>query len=76
MGPVLAFNLTPSDEIGYKTKDSENLRDWFLKNGLNIRPLGDAIYLMPPYCITDEVLERAYQGIIDGLYSLQEKLVA
>lgn len=66
MGPCLAFNLTP-DGVGYKTDDGERLRDWYLKNGLNIRPLGDAVYLMPPYCITDEQLTRAYEGMLEGL---------
>ena len=70
MGSVLAFNLTPSDEIGYKTDDSEFLREWFLSHGFNIRPIGDAVYLMPPYCITDEELDRAYQGIVDGLSAM------
>lgn len=66
MGPCLAFNLTP-DGTGYKTGDGEKLRDWYLRNGLNIRPLGDAVYLMPPYCITDAELDRAYDGLMKGL---------
>jgi len=69
MGSALAFNLS-QDKAGYKTEDSEMLRDWFLKNGLNIRPLGDAVYLMPPYCITDAELNRAYNGILEGLLQL------
>lgn len=69
MGPCLAFNLTP-DQTGYKTGDGEFLRDWYLSNGLNIRPLGDAVYLMPPYCITDEQLDRAYNGLFKGLDAL------
>ena len=40
---------------------------WYLAHGLNIRPLGPTLYLMPPYCITDEELTRAYQGIVEGL---------
>lgn len=70
MGSALAFNLS-EDKEGYKTEDSEILRDWFLKNGLNIRPIGDAVYLMPPYCITDEELDRAYEGIFKGLLQLE-----
>src|SRR4029077_4691687 len=40
---------------------------WYLAHGLNIRPLGSTVYLMPPYCITDEELGRAYAGLIEGL---------
>ncbi|NCC22676.1 MAG: adenosylmethionine--8-amino-7-oxononanoate transaminase [Alphaproteobacteria bacterium] len=68
-GSILAFNLRHGGG-DYKSRDSERLRDWFLNNGLNIRPLGDAVYLMPPYCITDEQLERAYAGIFAGLETL------
>ncbi|MCG8561285.1 MAG: hypothetical protein MI824_15915 [Hyphomicrobiales bacterium] len=42
----------------YKTAEGEALRDWFLNEGLNIRPLGPTVYLMPPYCISDEQLAR------------------
>ncbi|HPD82209.1 MAG TPA: adenosylmethionine--8-amino-7-oxononanoate transaminase [Alphaproteobacteria bacterium] len=66
MGPILAFNIS-KEKRGYKNNVSEKLRDWFLKNGLNIRPIGDVIYLLPPYCIMDEELDRAYQGIMKGL---------
>ncbi len=66
MGPILAFNLT-EERNGYKNTMSEELRRWFFDNGLNIRPIGSVVYLMPPYCITDEQLQRAYDGIVEGL---------
>ncbi len=66
MGSAFAFNLS-EDGAGYKTEMSEQIRDWFLNNGLNIRPLGDAVYLMPPYCITKEQLEYAYDKIFEAL---------
>lgn len=72
MGPVLAFNLAP-ERGGYKTADSETLRDWYLNNGFNIRPLGNAVYILPPYCITNEELEKAYDGLLNGLNQLQRK---
>lgn len=78
MGTALAFNLS-EDTAGYKTGGGEFLRDWYFNHGLNIRPLGDAVYLMPPYCITDEELRRAYDGLFAGLDALAlslEKRVA
>lgn len=67
MGSILAFNL--SDEGVYKSEQGEFLRDYFLNNGLNIRPLGTVVYLMPPYCISKNQLKRAYEGILAGLES-------
>ncbi len=69
MGCMLAFELAES-EGHYKTQDGERLRDWYLTNGLNIRPLGPSVYLMPPYCITDDELTRAYDGLFEGLDAL------
>lgn len=69
MGTMLAFNLAGA-EGHYKAEDGEKLRDWYLSNGLNIRPIGSAVYLMPPYCITDAELDRAFEGLIAGLDAL------
>jgi adenosylmethionine-8-amino-7-oxononanoate aminotransferase len=38
---------------------------YFLSREVLMRPLGNIIYLIPPYCITDEELELAY-GAIEG----------
>jgi adenosylmethionine-8-amino-7-oxononanoate aminotransferase len=34
-----------------------------MERGLLIRPLGNVMYVLPPYCIADEDLHRAYDGI-------------
>lgn len=65
LGSILAFDL--KGDAGYQSAQSRALRGWFLGHGLNIRPLGSTVYLLPPYCITDEELARAYAGLIDGL---------
>lgn len=70
MGSIFAFNLKHVG--GYKSSTSEALRYYFLKNGFNIRPIGDVIYLMPPYCITQEQLDACYAVILDGLNTIAE----
>ena len=35
----------------------------FLADGLLLRPLGNTIYVMPPYCIDDDDLHRIYMAI-------------
>lgn len=70
LGTLLAFDLVDGGD-GYKSDASLALRDWYIDNGLNIRPLGPAVYLMPPFCITDEELDRAYAGLIEGLNQLE-----
>jgi adenosylmethionine-8-amino-7-oxononanoate aminotransferase len=67
-GSIFAFDVKTAG--GYQSAESRRLRDWYLAHGLNIRPLGPTIYLMPPYCITDEELTRAYSGLVEGLDAL------
>jgi adenosylmethionine---8-amino-7-oxononanoate aminotransferase len=68
IGSILAFDVKTAG--GYQSAENRHLRDWYLAHGLNIRPLGPTIYLMPPYCITDEELTRAYSGLVEGLDAL------
>jgi len=37
------------------------------KHGVWVRPLGDVIVLMPPYCISDESLGRLIEGVRRGI---------
>jgi adenosylmethionine-8-amino-7-oxononanoate aminotransferase len=69
-GTISAFELAEATEYGSQV--SVNLRKKFLERGLLIRPLGDVIYLMPPYCITENELRNAYEVIINevqGVYA-------
>lgn len=69
-GTIAAFEVD-LPERGYGSGTSGQLKAFFLERGLLIRPLGDTIYLLPPYCIEDEELDRAYAGINEALDHLQ-----
>ena len=45
---------------------------YFMDKGLLIRPLGHVIYLLPPYCVTPEQLDRAYDAIEAGARDILE----
>ncbi|MBJ6118588.1 adenosylmethionine--8-amino-7-oxononanoate transaminase [Pontibacter sp. BT310] len=61
-GTILAIEF--ADE---STSYFSNLRDVFynyaLEQGVILRPLGNIIYIIPPYCITDAQLHKVYQTI-------------
>jgi adenosylmethionine-8-amino-7-oxononanoate aminotransferase len=65
LGSVLAFDVKEGGQ--YQSEESRLLRAWYLSQGFNIRPMGSTVYLLPPYCITDDELTRAYAGMIEGL---------
>ncbi|HLO77555.1 MAG TPA: aminotransferase class III-fold pyridoxal phosphate-dependent enzyme, partial [Magnetospirillum sp.] len=62
-GTIAAFDLAGQ---GYGGALSNRLKNEFLGKGLLMRPMGDVLYLLPPYCITDMELHRAWD-IIDGV---------
>tara|TARA_B100001029_G_C15035457_1_gene439828 strand:- start:185 stop:1483 length:1299 start_codon:yes stop_codon:yes gene_type:complete len=63
LGTIAAFDLTNIDK-DYGSDESNSLKKKFLDEGLLIRPLGKTIYLMPPYCISENCLYESYKKII------------
>jgi adenosylmethionine-8-amino-7-oxononanoate aminotransferase len=43
------------------------LTAFFHSRGILLRPLGNTIYVMPPYCISAEELAMVYAAIKDAL---------
>lgn len=64
-GTIAAVDLVVGD-AGYLADVGLKLRAFFLARGLLIRPLGQTIYLMPPYCITEPELDLAYDAIAEA----------
>jgi adenosylmethionine-8-amino-7-oxononanoate aminotransferase len=62
-GTIAAFDVVTDGDTNYFNRISLPLRQEFLDMGFLIRPLGNTIYLMPPYCITYDQLESAYKAI-------------
>ena len=61
-GTIAAFEvLDPAPDLNAR------MQAWFLGRGLLLRPLGATLYLLPPFCISDAQLDRAYAGIAEGL---------
>ena len=52
---------------GYLSDAGPRLRAFFKARGLLIRPLGNVIYLMTPYCVTPGDLDRAYATIDEAV---------
>lgn len=59
LGTILAFEITRGDDV-YLNNISQVITAKALEKGVYIRPLGNTVYIMPPYCITDEELEKVY----------------
>jgi adenosylmethionine-8-amino-7-oxononanoate aminotransferase len=65
LGTVAAFDLLDAEgDAGYLAPAGRALAAYALGEGVLLRPLGDACYLLPPYCTTDDELALAY-GVIE-----------
>lgn len=70
-GTILAIELK-SDRSGYASKIRQKLYDDFLKRGVLLRPLGNVIYILPPYCIQEKELKKVYEVIQEKLIELSQ----
>ncbi len=44
---------------------------FFIERGVLLRPLGNTIYIMPPYCITPAELDIIYAAIAEAPGALE-----
>jgi len=63
-GTIMAFDVKVESNSGYFSNIRDLLYDSFLKKGVLLRPLGNTIYILPPYCISQKELNRIYSAII------------
>ena len=63
IGGVAALELA-SDKPGYLDGIGSRLAAAFLERGLLLRPLGNVVYFMPPYCITESETAWVLEQIV------------
>ncbi|MGH9444166.1 MAG: adenosylmethionine--8-amino-7-oxononanoate transaminase [Terriglobia bacterium] len=66
IGTVAALELK-ADDAGYLSRPGPRLYRFFLEHGVLLRPLGNVIYVLPPYVITPEEIQFIYDVIEAGL---------
>lgn len=64
LGTILAFELETTGKDGYLNNIGSIIHKHALKNGVLLRPLGNTVYIMPPYCISQDELDAVYKVII------------
>jgi adenosylmethionine-8-amino-7-oxononanoate aminotransferase len=62
-GTVIAFELKDSVE-GYTSSVRDRITSKALEMGVYLRPLGNTVYVMPPYCISEAELQKVYEVIL------------
>lgn len=62
-GTMLAIELNTGGATSYTNEQRDFLYRFFIERKILLRPLGNIIYLLPPYCITNEELQYIYATI-------------
>jgi adenosylmethionine-8-amino-7-oxononanoate aminotransferase len=65
LGVILAIDLNIEMERYGNLRDK--LYQFFMERGVILRPLGNTIYVLPPFVITNEQLKKIYDAIIEAL---------
>ena len=68
-GTILAIELN-TQKKGYDNLLKEKLYHFYIERGVLLRPLGNVIYILPPYCITENELNTVYNCIEHSLQKL------
>lgn len=71
-GTILALELGSREATSYFSRITDQLKPFFMERGLLIRPLGNVLYLMPPYCLTAGELDQLHEGVEAGLAYLDQ----
>jgi adenosylmethionine-8-amino-7-oxononanoate aminotransferase len=65
-GTIAALELKAPDS-GYFAALGPRLNRFYLEHGVLLRPLGNVVYVLPPYCIREDELKQVYEAIDESL---------
>jgi adenosylmethionine-8-amino-7-oxononanoate aminotransferase len=66
-GTILALEFKTNESTSYFNSLRDELYAYFLERDILLRPLGNVLYILPPYCIKKEELEIVYKAIEEFL---------
>lgn len=69
-GMICAFTLDFEQNLG------KALSQFCLDEGVMIRPIGNQVYLIPPYCTTVEQLQTVFDILIKGIKTLPKAIIS
>ena len=67
LGVIFALEIKTESSASYYGSLRNKLYDFFIENGIILRPVGNIVYILPPYIMTDEQLKKVYQVVENAL---------
>jgi adenosylmethionine-8-amino-7-oxononanoate aminotransferase len=70
-GTIIAIELNSTERTSYFNGVRNHIYDFCLERGVLLRPLGNVLYILPPYCISKAQLAKVYHTITELLTALE-----
>ena len=67
LGVIFALEIKRETEESYYGDFRNKLYNFFIENGIILRPVGNIVYILPPYIISDAQLEKVYLTVEKAL---------
>lgn len=67
LGTIFALEIKKESEESYYGTMRTKLYNFFIENGIILRPVGNIVYILPPYIITDVQLQKVYEVVEKAL---------
>ena len=67
LGVIFALEIVTENQESYYGTMRNKLYNYFIENGIILRPVGNIVYILPPYIITQNQLEKVYQVVENAL---------
>ena len=71
MGTIAALEIEWFKDTSYFNEARHKLYPYFLERDILLRPLGNVVYILPPYIIKEDELQKIYDVILELLDSLK-----
>jgi adenosylmethionine-8-amino-7-oxononanoate aminotransferase len=61
LGVIFALEIKTETQENYYGTMRNKLYNFFIQNGIILRPVGNIVYILPPYVISEEQLKKIYR---------------
>jgi adenosylmethionine-8-amino-7-oxononanoate aminotransferase len=67
LGVIFAVEIKSDSEESYYGSMRTKLYNFFIEKGVVLRPVGNIVYILPPYIMTHEQLQKVYSTIEEAI---------
>lgn len=67
LGVIFALEIKSDSDNSYYGTMRTKLYNFFIDKGVILRPVGNIVYILPPYIMTDEQLQKVYSIIEEAI---------